>query len=90
MLRLTKNEHIGGGFTNYNLVVLVDETYITKKKHQRGGFAGRTTVGHKIIVLGFFEFDISGKPRHGIGRAFLIEILDTKKSIIATTRPPFT
>ena len=62
MLKLTENEMIGGGYDDTTLVVLVDETYITKKKRQRGGFQGRTTTGHKTIVLGFFELNIAEEP----------------------------
>ena len=73
---------IGGGYDDKTLVVLVDETYITKKKRQRGGFQGRTTTGHKTIVLGFFELNVAEEPRRGTGRAFLIEIPNCKRSTI--------
>ena len=73
---------IGGGYDDKTLVVLVDETYITKKKRQRGGFQGRTTTGHMTIVLGFFELNIAEEPRRGTGRVFLIEIPNCKMSTI--------
>ena len=82
MLKLTEDEMISGGYDDKNIVVLVDETYITKKNRQRGGFQGRTTTGNKTIVLGFFELNISEEPRCGTGRAFLIEIPNTKRSTI--------
>ena len=82
MLKLMENMMIGGGYDDKTIVVLVDETYITKKKRQRGGFQGRTTTGHKTIVLGFFELNIAEEPRCGTGRAFLIEIPNTKRSTI--------
>ena len=36
-------------------VVVVDETFFTKKKKNTGGFVGRTTLGHKTIVMGFWS-----------------------------------
>ena len=74
MLKLQDAELLGGGANNPNLVVLIDETHSTKKKKNRGGFVGRTPVGHTTVVVGFFELDISQEPRKGTGRSLLIEI----------------
>ena len=59
MLKLQDAELLGSGANNTNLVVLIDETHITKKKTNRGGFVGRTTAGHTTVVVGLFELGIS-------------------------------
>eukprot|EP00969_Alexandrium_andersonii_P368389 15472787-Alexandrium_andersonii.AAC.1 len=46
-------------------VVCVDETYFTKKKKSRGGFAGRVTAGHKCIMLGMVELDLATRKETG-------------------------
>ena len=72
----------GGGRDNPNLVVLMDETHITKKKRNKGGFQGRSTAGHTTFIIGFFELDISSEPRIRTGRTLLIIIPDkTRKTI---------
>ena len=46
MLELQSAEVLGGGRENPDVVVLIDETHMTRKKTSRGGFQGRTTSGH--------------------------------------------
>ena len=36
-------------------VVVIDETFFTKKKVNAGGFVGRRTMGNKTIVMGFLQ-----------------------------------
>ena len=55
---------------------------MTKKKKQRGGFRGRSTTGHKTVVLGFYELNIASEPRCGTGRAVLIEIPNATRRTI--------
>ena len=55
-------------------IVCVDETFLTKKKHCKGGFRGRATAGTKKIVLGMLELDLS--TRKATGRCLLVEIPD--------------
>ena len=41
-----------------NRVVLVDETFVTRKRRSRGGFQGRTTRGHVTCFFAALEMDI--------------------------------
>ena len=74
LLWLVMQTHAGrvqlGGQTDR--VVVVDETFFTKKKKNTGGFVGRTTLGHKTIVMGFLELQLS--TRKATGACVLIEI----------------
>ena len=81
MMKLQSTEIMGGGRDNPNLVVLIDETHVTKKKRNKGGFQGRSTAGHTTIIIGFFELDISSEPRIGTGRTFIIIPDKTRKTI---------
>ncbi len=58
-------------------IVVINETYFTRKKRNAGGFCGRQTHGHKVIVLGIVELDLV--IRKETGQFFLIEIPDVKK-----------
>ena len=53
MIALNKNELLGQG----NTVVLIDETFVTKRKVNRGQFLGRATMGHKTCIIAFLELD---------------------------------
>ena len=82
MMKLQSTEILGGGRNNPNLVVLIDETHVTKKKRNKGVSQGRSTAGHTTIIIGFFELDILSEPRIGASRKLLIIILDkTRKTI---------
>ncbi|CAE7535096.1 unnamed protein product, partial [Symbiodinium sp. CCMP2592] len=61
-------------------VVVVDETFFTKKKVNAGGFVGRTTLGHKTIVMGFLELQLS--TRKATGACVLIEIPNRKQATL--------
>ena len=67
LLWLVMQTHAGrvqlGGQTDR--VVVVDETFFTKKKKNTGGFVGRTTLGHKTIVMGFLELQLSTRKATG-------------------------
>ena len=58
-----------------NLVVLIDETFVTEKKRNKGRFQ-RGSAGHTTIIIGFFKLDISSEPRVGTGRTLLIIVPD--------------
>ena len=58
---------------NQTIVVCIDETHMTRKKNNRGGFQGRTTSGHATVIVGFYELYISQEPRVGTGRVVLVE-----------------
>ena len=45
--KATRNEKIGGA----GRIVCIDETHVTKKKRNRGGFQGRSTLGHETILM---------------------------------------
>ncbi|CAE7880306.1 unnamed protein product [Symbiodinium necroappetens] len=40
-------------------VVVIDETFFTRKITNAGGFVGRSTMGNKTIVMGFLELDLA-------------------------------
>lgn len=46
-------------------VVCVDETYWTRKKHQKSGFMGRRTAGNKTIMIGMLELDLETRMATG-------------------------
>ena len=60
-------------------VVCVDETYVTRRKTNRGGFQGRKTKGHRTIIMGAVELNQKGQPRRETGRGFL-SILANKEA----------
>ena len=60
-------------------VVIIDETYFTKKKVSRGGFQGRYTRGHKTIIMGMVELDLA--TRQETGNMRLITLPGTTKAI---------
>ena len=76
MMKLQNTEILGGGKYNPNIVVIIDETFVTKKKRNKGGFQGRSTAGHTNIIIVFFELDILSEPRVGTGRTLLIIVPD--------------
>ena len=82
LLWLVMQTHAGrvqlGGQTDR--VVVVDETFFTKKKKNTGGFVGRTTLGHKTIVMGFLELQLS--TRKATGACVLIEIPNRKQATL--------
>ncbi|CAE7234151.1 unnamed protein product [Symbiodinium sp. CCMP2592] len=69
-------EQIGGR----DRIVAVDETFFTKKKRARGGFAGRHTAGHDTLVLGMIELDL--RTRRATGRCRLQVIPNRKKATL--------
>ena len=82
LLWLVMQTHAGrvqlGGQTDR--VVVVDETFFTRKKKNTGGFVGRTTLGHKTIVMGFLELQLS--IRKATGACVLIEIPNRKQATL--------
>ena len=62
-LQMEDSELLGRGNTR----VLVDCTYVTKKKNHR--FQGRTTDGHTTCIVGMWELDL--ETRKGTGRVIL-------------------
>ena len=59
----TQGEKIGGR----GKIVCIDETFITRKKRNRGGFRGRTTLGHQTIVMAGVELDGPWAGRKELG-----------------------
>ena len=60
-----------------NTAVLIDETYITRKRRSKGGFSGRIAEGHKTIVLGSVQSGLifeSARFSHCIMNEFKGEI----------------
>ena len=82
MMKLQSTEILGGGKDNPNLVVSIDETFVTKKKRNKGGFQRRSSAGRTTIIIGFFELDISSEPRVGTGRTLLIILHDRTRITI--------
>ena len=68
MQTLNTAEKLGGD----GRVVCIDETYVTKRKRNRAGFAGRLTAGHTACLLGGVELELS--TRRCTGRTFLVQI----------------
>ena len=66
-------------------VVVIDETFFTKKKTNTGGFVGRSTMGNKIIVMGFLELDLA--TRKATGACVLITIANRKQNTCVTGFP---
>lgn len=60
-------------------VVCIDETFITKKKKQGGGFRGRTTYGHQTLLLAGTEVDLSS--RKATGRSFVVVIPNRSRPV---------
>ena len=54
--KATRNEKIGGA----GLIVCIDETHVTKKKRNRSGFQGRSTLGDETILTAGVELDGPG------------------------------
>ena len=55
-------------------VVVVDETYLTSRKRNRGNFRGRPTLGHKTCIMGLVEWDSLEQGRKETGRKHLVII----------------
>ena len=53
-------------------MVLVDETFLTRRKHNRGGFQGRITKGHTTVIFAAMEMSVMADGSHKeTGRAVL-------------------
>ena len=53
-------------------VVVIDESFITRRKRNRGGFMGRTTTGHTTVVFAALELLVQPDGSHKeTGRAVL-------------------
>ena len=68
--KVTRNEKIGG----QGRIVCIDETHITKKKRNRGGFQGRNTLAHETIIMAGVELDGPWAGRKLTGRAFMVVV----------------
>ena len=82
MLKLQSSEVLGGGAEDHTIVVCIDETHMTRKKKDRGGFQGRTTSGHSTVIVGFYELDIAQEPRVGTGRVVLVEVPNKSRATL--------
>ena len=52
-------------------VVCIDETHITKRKHNAGGFQGKRTRGHCTVVMAMSELSGAYYGRKVLGRCHL-------------------
>ena len=82
---MADDEKLGSG----NTVVLIDCTYITKKKKNRGGFRGKSTDGHSTCIVGMYELDLSQSPRVGTGRVVLKVVSGEQKEIMKKLIPKY-
>ena len=64
-------------------MVIIDETYFTKKKMSRGGFQGHYTLGNKTIIMGMVELDLA--TRRETGNMRLVVIPSTTKATFKKT-----
>ena len=78
MLRRSEHAKIGGP----NVIVAVDETFITRKKRNKGGFFGHVTNGNKLIVLGAVELHPQPDGSRKAGKSILLVIPDRKAETI--------
>ena len=61
-------------------VVLVDESFVTKRKHNKGGFIGRTTRGHVTTIFAAVEMTTNEDGTHTeTGRA-VVEVVPNKEA----------
>ena len=68
----TKGEKLGGP----GRIVCIDETHITRKSNNRGGFQGRTTLGHQTIVMAGVELNGKWAGRKETGKSFCVIVED--------------
>eukprot|EP00973_Karenia_brevis_P022206 3056565-Karenia_brevis.AAC.1 len=54
---------VGGLPRDY--AVIIDETFFTKKKVSKGGFQGRITGGHKVILMAGVEINLHTQAETG-------------------------
>jgi transposase-like protein len=76
MQKITGNRQIGGP----GKIVCIDETHISKKKRNRGGFVGRWTRGNQTVFMGGVELDGPLRGRKQTGKAFLVIIENKRES----------
>ena len=61
-------------------MVLVDESFVTKRKHNKGGFIGRTTRGHITTIFAAVEVTTNEDGTHTeTGRA-VVEVVPNKEA----------
>ena len=64
-----------------NKVVLVDESFLTRRKRNKGGFRGRTTQGHLTVIFGAVEMTKNEDGTHKeTGRAIL-RVIPNKETL---------
>ena len=78
-----EEELMGRGHT----AVLIDCTWVTKKKRNRGGFRGRTTAGHQTCIIGMYELDLT--TRKGTGRVILKTVVGERKEVMQKLIPKY-
>eukprot|EP00973_Karenia_brevis_P060791 8454417-Karenia_brevis.AAC.1 len=76
VLKKQMNAKIGGPPSDY--AVIIDETFFTKKKVAKGGFQGRITEGHTVILMAGVEINLH--TRAETGRKFLVIIPNRAKT----------
>jgi hypothetical protein len=63
-----------------NTAVLIDETYITRKKRNKGGFIGHQSQGNQTKILAGIEIDLT--TRICTGLTFMVVIPNCTRSVI--------
>ena len=64
-----------------NKVVLVDESFLTRRKRNKGGLRGRTTQGHLTVIFGAVEMTKNEDGTHKeTGRAIL-RVIPNKETL---------
>jgi hypothetical protein len=63
-----------------NSAVLIDETYITRKQRNRGGFVGRQLQGNQTKILAEIEIDFLTRVCTGL--TFMIVIPNCTRGVI--------
>ena len=73
----TAKKQLGGP----NKVVLVEESFLTRRKRNKGGFRGRTTQGHLTVIFGAVEMTKNEDGTHKeTGRAIL-RVIPNKETL---------
>ena len=67
MSKLTANRKLGSA----TRPVLIGQTWVTRKKRNKGGFRGRHTLGHRTCIMAGVELSKVGPGLHETGATFL-------------------
>ena len=68
--------------TGRRRVVVIDDTNVVRHRRSSSGFRGRTTAGHRTIVLAGVELDHEFDGRRETGRVFLFLVPNREKDTL--------